>query len=303
MHPYHDTWTGVFPAVMTQMHPDGSLNLEATAHHIDRLIAARSGGLIVLGTLGENTVLSREEKRDVLRIAIDAVDGRVPVLCGVAETTTEAAVGLAEAAHGMGADGLMVLPPMVYTGDRRETLTHFRTVAAATDLPVMVYNNPIAYRTDVTVEMLIALSDSNMIVAVKESSEDPRRITDLINAIEDRYVPFCGVDDLILEYVSVGCTGWVAGLVNAFPEESVALFEAARRGDLEAARAWYRWFMPLLHLDTGPKLIQAIKLCMALTNMGAEWCRPPRLPLEGAEREDIEARVRRAIDTRPPLPD
>jgi 4-hydroxy-tetrahydrodipicolinate synthase len=195
----------------------------------------------------------------------------------------------------------MVLPPMVYKTDPRETLTHFRRVAGASGLPIMVYNNPVSYGTDVSPAMFAELTDVETIVAIKESSDDPRRITDIVNACGERYTLFCGVDDIVVESIAVGAVGWVAGLVNAFPEESVRLFDLAVAGDLEAARTIYRWFMPLLHLDTLPKLVQMIKLANAMTGLGSETVRAPRLTLEGAERAEIEALIARAIETRPDL--
>jgi 4-hydroxy-tetrahydrodipicolinate synthase len=292
-------WRGVFPALMTEFRDDESLDLEATARHIEAMLAAGCSGLIMLGTLGENTALAAEEKRRVIEMAVETVRGRVPVLSGVAEYTTRLACDYVRDMAALGADGVMVLPPMVYKTDPRETLAHFRSVAGVSDLPIMIYNNPVSYGTDVTPAMLAELTDEDAIVAVKESSDDPRRITDIANACGGRFILFCGVDDLILESAAAGVTGWVAGLVNAFPEESVRLFELAAAGQLEAARVLYRWFMPLLHLDTQPKLVQYIKLANAMTGLGAEAVRRPRLPLEGAERERIAALVTRAIETRP----
>ena len=302
MKPLRPAWSGVYPAVMTQFRDDLSVDRDATAAHLERLLPARCHGLIMLGTLGENTSLSREEKVQVLETAVATAAGRVPVLSGIAEYTTAQAVAHAQAAQAAGCAGLMVLPAMVYKSDPRETLTHFRAVAAATDLPIMIYNNPPAYGVDVTPEMFVELADEPTIAAIKESSEDPRRLVDIANLTGDRYLLFCGVDDVVMESVLLGAIGWVAGLVNAFPEEGVALFELAAAGRWEDARRIGYWFMPLLHLDTKPKLVQYIKLAMQLTGLGSERVRPPRLPLIGAERAMVERLVHQAIATRPALP-
>jgi len=294
-------WQGVFPALMTEFKADESLDLEATARHIEAMLVAGCTGLVMLGTLGENTSLSADEKRAVIEMAVSAVAGRVPLISGVAEYTTPLACAYVRDIEALGADGAMVLPPMVYKTDPRETLAHFRTVAAASALPVMIYNNPVSYGTDVSPAMFAELADSENIIAIKESSDDPRRLTDIVNACGQRYTLFCGVDDIIVESVAVGAVGWVAGLVNAFPAESVRLFELARAGNFAEARALYRWFMPLLHLDTDAKLVQLIKLANAMTGLGSETVRAPRLMLEGAERAAVEALIAHAIDTRPEL--
>ena len=294
-------WQGVFPALMTEFKPDESLDLEATARHIEAMLAAGCSGLVMLGTLGENTSLSTNEKRAVIEMAVSAVAGRVPVISGVAEYTSALACAFVRDIEALGANGAMVLPPMVYKTDPRETLMHFRGVAAASSLPVMIYNNPVSYGTDVSPAMFAELADAENIIAIKESSDDPRRLTDIVNACGQRYTLFCGVDDIIVESVAVGAVGWVAGLVNAFPAESVRLFELARAGNFAEARALYRWFMPLLHLDTDAKLVQLIKLANAMTGLGSETVRAPRLKLEGAERAEIEALIARAIETRPEL--
>ena len=292
-------WRGVFPALTTQFQADQSLDLAGTGQHLEKLLKAGVHGIIMLGTVGENCSLEYSEKLDVLRAAVQQVAGRVPVLTGVAECSTRLACRFAEDAKKAGVDGLMVLPAMVYKSDPRETLVHFRAVASATDLPIMCYNNPVSYGVDITPAMFADLADEPRFVAIKESSENVRRITDLKNRCGDRYLLFCGVDDLILESVLLGATGWVAGLVNAFPEEAVLLWDLATRGKYEAALRIYRWFTPLLHLDTHPKLVQYIKLAMAATGLGSEMVRTPRLPLVGQEREEILAVIRQAIKTRP----
>ena len=292
-------WKGVFPAVTTQFRADQSLDVEATMAHVERLIQAGCHGLIMLGTVGENVQLEPQEKRAVLAAAVKTAAGRVPVLSGVAETSTALACRYAADGKKLGLDGLMVLPAMVYKSDPRETIAHFRAVARAGELPVMIYNNPVSYGVDITPAMLAELSDEPMLVALKESSDDVRRVTDVVNAVGDRYVLFCGVDDLFLESALLGVTGWVAGLVNAFPEETVRLYELAQAKRWEDARALYRWFMPLLHLDTSVKLVQYIKLAAQECGLGSERTRPPRLAIEGEERERVLAVIRKAIATRP----
>ncbi|MDH3593930.1 MAG: dihydrodipicolinate synthase family protein [Rhodospirillales bacterium] len=295
------TWQGVYPAATTQFKDDQSLDLAATAGHVNTLIEADVHGLVMLGTVGENTALEPDEKRDVLKATVEATAGRVPVLTGVAECSTAQACRTAEDAKKLGVDGLMVLPAMVYKSDGRETMAHYRTVARATDLPVMCYNNPVSYGVDITPEMFADLADEPTLVAIKESSDDVRRLTDLANACGGRYVLFCGVDDLIVESVLLGVTGWVAGLVNAFPAESVRLFALARAGRWEEAKALYRWFMPLLHLDCHVKLVHYIKLAQAMAGLGSETLRAPRLALEGEERERIMAIIQAGLDARPRL--
>jgi 4-hydroxy-tetrahydrodipicolinate synthase len=253
----------------------------------------------MLGTVGENCSLEYAEKLDVLRTAVRQAEGRVPVLTGVAECTTALACRFAADAQKAGAAGLMVLPAMVYKSDPRETLAHFRAVAKASDLPIMCYNNPVSYGVDITPAMFADLADEPKFVAIKESSENVRRITDLTNTCGDRYQVLCGVDDLVLESIVLGAVGWVSGLVNAFPAENRLLWDLAKAGRYDEARAVYRWYTPLLHLDTHVKLVQYIKLAMAETGMGSETVRAPRLPLAGEERERILKIIRDAIKTRP----
>ncbi|HLI10593.1 MAG TPA: dihydrodipicolinate synthase family protein [Alphaproteobacteria bacterium] len=294
-------WRGVLPAVTTQFRDDQSLDLEATARHIERLIRAGVHGLIMLGTVGENTALEPEEKRAVVKRAVEVAKGRVPVLSGVAECSTALACRYAADMEKLGVDGLMVLPAMVYKSDSRETLGHFRAVAHASKLPIMIYNNPISYGVDVTPEMFGELANEKTIVALKESSDNVRRITDIVNTVRDRFTLFCGVDDLVLESTMLGVSGWVAGLVNAFPEESVRLFELAAAGRYKEALPLYRWFMPILHLDCHVKLVQYIKYAQHLAGLGSEVVRAPRLVLEGEERARIGALVRAALESRPKL--
>jgi dihydrodipicolinate synthase/N-acetylneuraminate lyase len=293
------SWRGVFPAVTTQFQADQSLDLPATAAHLKKLITAGVHGIIMLGTVGENCSLEYAEKLAVLRMAVEHTAGRVPVLSGVAECSTALACRFAADAQAAGANGLMVLPAMVYKSDPRETMAHFRAVARASDLPIMCYNNPVSYGVDITPAMFADLADEPKFVAIKESSENVRRITDLRNEVGNRYTLLCGVDDLVLESIVLGAEGWVSGLVNAFPAENRLLWDLALAGRYEEALRVYRWYTPLLHLDTHLKLVQYIKLAMVETGMGSEMVRAPRLPLVGDERERILAIIRAAIKTRP----
>jgi len=294
-------WQGVFPAVTTQLSTDLEPDLPNTQRVVDDLIRDGVDGIIALGTVGENNSFEFEEKCAVLRAVVEVVAGRVPVLTGVSEFDTRRAIRYAKAAADVGANGLMLLPPMVYVPKAHELVAHFRGVAAATPLPIMLYNNPPAYRTSIDTATLEALSDCDTIVAIKESAPDPRRFTDLRNAIGDRYVLFAGLDDVALEGLYLGAAGWVSGLTNAFPRESVELVRALRAGDHAKALAIYRWFMPLLHLDAEHDLVQSIKLAEQIMGRGSERVRPPRLVLEGARRAEVTALVERAAATRPTL--
>jgi len=295
-------WQGVFPAVTTQMHRDGSLNLEATASHFQALIDSGVKGLIVCGSLGENQSLLPQEKLDVVRTAIDVSAGRVPVLSGVAETSTAEASRYTREVGKLGASGIMLLPAMLYKGAPDETLAHFRTVAKSTDLPIMVYNNPVSYANDITPEMFDDLAPQKNLVAIKESSGDTRRITDLRNRVGDRYALFTGVDNLLLECAILGIDGWVAGSGIAFPRENQYLWELTRAGRWDEARTLYRWFTPLLHLDVHTKFVHYIKLAVQECGLGAEWLRAPRLPLKGPERKRILEIIHQGIEARPKLP-
>jgi 1-pyrroline-4-hydroxy-2-carboxylate deaminase len=294
-------WRGVFPAATTQFQQDQAIDIKATLAHLDTMIGAGIHGLIMLGTVGENCSLKYAEKLELLKATVAHVAGRVPVLSGVAECTTALACRFARDAQRVGVLGLMVLPAMVYKSDPRETMTHFRTVAAASDLPIMVYNNPVSYHVDITPEMFVELADEPKFVAIKESSENVRRITDLKNVCGERYTLFCGVDDLVLESLLLGAAGWVSGLVNAFPAENRLLWDLAASGRWDEALRVYRWYTPLLHLDTHVKLVQYIKLAVQECGYGSERLRAPRLPLIGEERERILAIIRRGIATRPKI--
>jgi 4-hydroxy-tetrahydrodipicolinate synthase len=295
------TWQGVYPAATTQFKEDLSVDLGQTQRVVDNLVKDGVHGIIAMGTVGENNSLDAAEKQQVLRAVTEVVAGRVPVVTGVSEFDTRRAVAFAKDAKKAGADGLMVLPAMVYVPTAEELIFHFRSVAEATDLPVMLYNNPPAYRVNITVEVLEALRDIPTIVAIKESAPDPRRFTDLINAFGDRFTLLAGLDDVAFEGFMLGAVGWVSGLTNAFPQESIQLVEAIRAGKLDRARAIYRWFMPLLHLDAEHDLVQSIKLAEQIMGRGSERVRPPRLPLSGERRRQVIAMVERAAATRPTL--
>ncbi|GFE79929.1 dihydrodipicolinate synthase family protein [Steroidobacter agaridevorans] len=295
------TWQGVYPAATTQFKEDLSIDLAQSQRVIDNLIKDGVHGIIAMGTCGENNSLDPVEKQTLLRAIVEVVAGRVPVVTGVSEFDTRRAAAFAKDAKKAGADGLMVLPAMVYVPTEEELIMHFRTVAQATDLPVMLYNNPPAYRVNIGVKVLEGLRDVPNIVAVKESAPDPRRFTDLINAFGDRYTLMAGLDDVALEGLLLGATGWVSGLTSAFPRESTQLIEAVNAGDLDRARAIYRWFMPLLHLDAEHDLVQSIKLAETIMGRGSERVRPPRLPLAGERRREVTAMVERAAATRPTL--
>jgi 4-hydroxy-tetrahydrodipicolinate synthase len=287
-------WEGVLPAVTTKFNADFSIDRAWTKKNIEAQIDAGVDGIIVCGSLGEASTLSLDEKLDVLDIAVDASGSRVPVLLTIAENSTLDACRQAEAGVKHGAAGYMVLPGLRYLSDRRETIHHFRMVANASALPLMIYNNPLAYGVDMTPEMFAEIADEKKIVAIKESCGDVRRVTDLINVVGDRFAILCGVDNLAMEAILMGAHGWVAGLVCAFPHETVAIYKLIK--------AIYRWFAPLLALDVSPKLVQNIKLAEAMVGLGTEPVRPPRLPLAGDERKAVEALIRHSLETRPALP-
>ena len=294
-------WRGVFPAATTQFNNDFSIDYAATQKVQDALINDGVNGLIVLGTCGENNSLLPEEKRQVLKNAVEVSAGRVPVVTGVSEFDTARAIAYAKDAEAAGADGLMLLPAMVYVPTEAELVEHFKAVAAATSLPIMLYNNPPAYRVNVTNQVLEGLRDVKNIVAVKESAPDTRRFTDLINDFGDRYEIFAGLDDVALEGLMLGAKGWISGLTSAFPEESVELVAAFERGDMTTALKIYRWFMPLLHLDAAHDLVQSIKLAETIMGRGTEVVRMPRMPLQGARRAEVIAMVEKCAATRPTL--
>ena len=292
-------WSGVFPAATTQFDPSLNVDLAATQAVQAALIRDGVHGMVVLGTVGENNSLSADEKRSVLKAAIETSARKVPIVAGISEFTTASAVAYARDAERLGADGLMVLPAMVYVPTAEELEHHFRTVAQATSLPVMLYNNPPAYRVNIGLPTLQRLAEQPNIVAVKESAPDSRRFTDIFNAFGDRFVLFAGLDDVVFEGICLGARGWVSGLTNVFPKESLALYEALKAGDLDGARKIYRWFMPLLHLDAEHDLVQSIKLAEQIMGRGSERVRPPRLALSGDRRAAVTAMVNKAAATRP----
>lgn len=294
-------WTGVFPAVTTQLKRDQSLDLPATARHLEALIESGVNGLIVCGSLGENQTLDPDEKRAVVRCAVETANGRVPVLSGVAESSTRAAIRYVRDVEQLGAAGVMLMPAMSYKGDPRESMTYLRAVAKGGGLPIMIYNNPISYANDITPALFAELADEPAFVALKESSGDPRRITELHNVVGGRYAVFTGVDDLVLEASILGIDGWVAGTGIAFPAENQRLWELTRSGRWDEARALYRWFQPLLKLDTHVHFVQYIKLCEQETGLGSEWVRAPRLTIAGDERKQVLRIIRDAIAKTPKL--
>jgi 4-hydroxy-tetrahydrodipicolinate synthase len=296
------SWRGVFPAVTTKMRPSGAVDLPATQASLERLIVNGVAGVIVLPMLGENAALTQAERDAVVTAAGEAIAGRVPMLAGLAELSTADAVRAARNYRRLGAEGLMAFPSLAYRTDRAETVAWYRAIASA-GLPVMIYNNPIAYRVDVDIPTLEGLAGVPAIVAIKEETGDIRRVTDLYNAFGDRFEVFCGVDDLILESLALGAVGWVSGMTNAWPAECVRLFELARSGRAAAALALYRLLTPAFHLDTEVKLVQHIKLAEYLVHGAPPHVRPPRLPLRGAEKARVAATIRRTIAHLAALPD
>ncbi|WP_440996065.1 dihydrodipicolinate synthase family protein [Arhodomonas sp. SL1] len=295
-------WRGIYPAATTQMTGDGSLDLDANQRMVVQMIDDGVHGLVMLGSVGENTSLTAEEKRRVIASTLEVVDGRVPVISGVAEYTTDLAVAYARDVEKLGADGLMVLPAMVYKADQREVVAHIRTTAEAVGLPVQIYNNPGVYGIDIKPEALVELArGTTNVVSVKESSEDPRRITDIINIDPDALALMSGVDDVALECMILGCEGWVSGFANVFPAESVAIYDHFRAGRIEKAREIYRWMMPALHMDVHPKLVQMIKLSEQVAGRGSETTRAPRLALEGEQRRYVIDTIERLLATRPSI--
>jgi dihydrodipicolinate synthase/N-acetylneuraminate lyase len=296
-------WKGVYPAITTKFTADDQLDMPLFEKNLQFQLDAGVNGIILGGTLGEASVLSTEEKEKLVRFTIEKVAGRVPVVLNIAEGSTREALQQAAYAKAWGAQGLMILPPMRYKSDHRETVTYFTTIANATDLPIMIYNNPVDYKIDVTPDMFEELTVCANIQAIKESTRDVTNVTRLINRFGDRYKILCGVDTLAMEELLLGADGWVAGLVCAFPRETVAIYRLVKAGHIEEARKIYRWFMPLLELDIHPKLVQYIKLAEAQAGIGSENVRPPRLTLAGAEREQVLNTIDTGIANRPELPE
>ena len=289
------TWKGVFPAVTTKMTPEGKIDATAMQSSLDRLVRNGVSGVIVLPMLGENASLSISERETIIRLAREAVGGRVPVLSGLAEITLENAKANAAAYREFGAEGLMVFPSLGYKTDPRETAHWYREIAQAGQIPIMIYNNPIPYGVDVTAHILETLYDVKEIVCIKEETGDIRRVTDTYIAFGDRFSVFCGVDDLIVESCALGVTGWVSGMTNAWPAECVRLFELCAAQRYDEARKLYRILTPSFHLDTHVKLVQYIKLAEHLVYGAPEWTRAPRLPLVGEERAHVIRTVQAAM--------
>ena len=294
-------WQGVFPALLTPFDKNDQPDLNMFVKNLDAQIAAGVKGVIIGGSLGEASTITEKEKEQLVRFAKSHLNERLPVILNIAESATKDAISCVKKARTWGADGFMLLPPMRYKTDDRETIAWFRAVAKSTDLPVMIYNNPVDYKIDTRPEMFSELMDCSNITAVKESSRDVTNVTRMINLYGDRFKILCGVDTLAMEELCLGAHGWVAGLVCAFPQETVAIFDLVQKGKLEEARIIYRWFMPLLELDIHPKLVQYIKLAAAKTGIGTEYVRAPRLLLEGTERQRVEQIIDEAIANRPAL--
>ncbi|WP_238875056.1 dihydrodipicolinate synthase family protein [Achromobacter xylosoxidans] len=292
-------WQGVFPAVTSKFHADETLDFEAMRKHFGFLIDNGVHGLVTCGSLGEASTLTLEEKLAVTRCAVEVSGGRIPVLANVSETSTREALRFIKAAVELGVDGFMLMPSLIYVADAREAMQSIRTMAEAAAKPCMIYNNPVAYRVDLKPEHMAELADCPWLVAIKESSDDIRRVTDLRNKLGDRYQLFIGVDDLSFEALALGADGLLAGLVTAFPRETVALYDLMKAGKWQEALALYQWFTPLLHLDVSTKLVQNIKLAETLAGVGNEHVRRPRLPLVGAERERCAGIIEAALTKRP----
>lgn len=292
-------WKGVFPAVTTKFHQDGSLDMDMFFRNLEAQVKAGVHGIILGGTLGESSVLSLEEKILLTKETVRELNGQIPVILNIAEGATQDAVFWAHKAEELGAEGLMLLPPMRYAADARETVTYFKAVAKSTSLPIMIYNNPIDYKTLVTLSMFEDLLDCDNIQAVKESTRDISNVTRMINQFGDRYKILCGVDTLAMEELLMGAHGWVAGLVCAFPKETVAIYNLLQEGKTEEALKIYRWFLPLLELDIHPKLVQYIKLAEQMAGIGTEYVRAPRLTLVGEERIKVENIIKRGLEHRP----
>ncbi|MBX2826784.1 MAG: dihydrodipicolinate synthase family protein [Flavobacteriaceae bacterium] len=296
-------WKGVMPAVTTKFTNDDALDIPLFLHNIKAQVDAGVHGIVLGGTLGEASTLEDEEKRILTRETVREVDGSVPVMINIAEQSTKGAVAAAQKAEEDGASGLMMLPPMRYKAGDRETVAYFKAVADSTSLPIMVYNNPVDYKIEVTLEMFDELLKCDNIEAVKESTRDISNVTRIKNNFGDRLKIMCGVDTLALESLLMGADGWIAGLVCAFPKETVAIYELQRAGRIQEAVDIYRWFLPLLELDINPKLVQNIKLAEVATGLGSETVRAPRLPLIGKEREHVLKVIEEGLKTRPDLPE
>ncbi|HZG26001.1 MAG TPA: dihydrodipicolinate synthase family protein [Chitinophagaceae bacterium] len=296
-------WQGVYPALLTPFNSYDNIDFDMFARNLEAQVAAGIDGAVICGSLGEASTLTAEEKKQLLVCAREVINERIPVVINIAEQATRDAIQAAKIAEKEGADGLMLLPPMRYKADERETVHYFKTVASVTSLPIMIYNNPYDYKIEVTLEMFEQLARIANIRAVKESTRDVSNVTRMKNRFGDRYRILCGVDTLAMEELVLGADGWIGGLVDAFPAETVAIYRLVKAGAYPEALEIYRWFLPVLELDIHPKLVQYIKLAATATGLSTEHVRAPRLPLEGVEREAVLKVIREAIDTRPKLPD
>lgn len=292
-------WEGVMPAITTQFNAKHELDLLVYQNNLDAQLKAGVHGIILGGTLGEASTITPQERSLLLATTLERVAGTIPVVMNIAEQATADAVHLAQQAEAEGANGLMLLPPMRYKATDEETVAYFSSVAESTSLPIMIYNNPVDYKIEVTLEMFEQLSKYNNISAVKESTRDTTNVTRMINRFGDRFKILCGVDTIAMECLMMGATGWVAGLVDAFPEETVAIYTYCKVGEWEKAREVFRWFLPLLELDISPQLVQNIKLCEVATGIGTGHVRPPRIPLKGKAHEEVQSIIQSALKTRP----
>lgn len=296
-------WKGIFPAITTKFTANDELDLPLFEKNLKAQMAAGIDGIILGGSLGEASTLTNAERETLVKYTVEKVAGKIPVVLNIAEGSTAEAVKLAAQAKAWGARGLMLLPPMRYKTDERETAAYFKAIAASTDLPIMIYNNPVDYKIDVTLDVFEELSAYKNIQAVKESTRDVSNVTRMINRFGDRFKILCGVDTLALEEMVLGATGWVGGLVCAFPAETVAIYRLVKAGRIAEALEIYRWFLPLLELDLHAKLVQYIKLAETQAGLGSEYVRAPRLTLIGEERERILSIINTALANRPELPD
>jgi len=296
-------WQGVYPAMLTPFRPDDTIDFDMFTLNLNAQLDAGIDGVVMGGSLGEASTLLNEEKTELLRHCKQTMNRQLPAIVTIAEQSTRAAIQVAQSAEKNGADGLMILPPMRYKADERETVQYFKTIAANSSLPIMIYNNPYDYKIEVTIDMFGELTAISSIQSIKESTRDVSNVTRLKNAFGDRYKVLCGVDTLALEELALGADGWVGGLVDAFPAETVAIFRLMKAGRYGEALQLYRWFLPVLELDIHPKLVQYIKLAATQTGLGSEYVRAPRLVIEGAERKKVLATISKAIETRPVLPD
>lgn len=294
-------WKGVFPALLTPFTQDDQLDILLFEKNLQAQLDAGVSGVIIGGSLGEASTITSDEKEKLAKAAVNYVKGRIPVLMNIAECTTKDAVAQAKLAENWGATGLMLLPPMRYKSDERETVTYFKAVAQVTHLPIMIYNNPVDYKIETTLDMFEELIVLPNIQSVKESTRDVTNVSRMKNRFGDRIKILCGVDTLAMEELCLGADGWVAGLVDAFPAETVAIYKLVKAGKIEAAAKIYRWFMPVLELDIHPKLVQYIKLAAMQTGIGSEYVRAPRLKLEGTERQNVLQTIDEAISNRPKL--